>query len=54
VDNVLWGGSVAGPADRRESTQAIRAFNEHLRQDERIALSLIPIGDGLTLALNKR
>ena len=34
----------------RSNTVAIRAFNAHLRHDERIDLSLLPIGDGLTLA----
>ncbi|MDQ6908118.1 MAG: SAM-dependent methyltransferase, partial [Chloroflexota bacterium] len=29
---------------------AMRAFNAHLHQDERVDLSLLPIGDGLTLA----
>lgn len=50
VDNVLWGGSVADPANQGESTRAIRAFNSRIHQDERVDLSLLPIGDGLTLA----
>ncbi len=50
VDNTLWSGTVADPADRSVDTEAIRAFNRQLQQDERIELSLIPIGDGLTLA----
>lgn len=50
VDNTLWGGAVADPADREPDTLAIRAFNERLRGDERVDLSLLPIGDGLTLA----
>lgn len=50
VDNVLWGGSVADPAKRDQDTEAIRAFNKALRGDVRIDLSLVPIGDGLTLA----
>lgn len=50
VDNVLWSGRVADPADREESTEAIRAFNELLHEDERVDISLVPIGDGLTLA----
>ena len=50
VDNTLWGGAVADPGDRDTDTVAIRAFNEHLLADERIDLSLVPIGDGLTLA----
>ncbi len=50
VDNVLWSGSVADPAKDDEDTTAIRAFNEKLRDDERVSLSLVPIADGLTLA----
>lgn len=50
VDNVLWDGRVADPANTEESTQAIRAFNARVRDDERVDLSLVPIGDGLTLA----
>lgn len=50
IDNVLWGGSVADPKDEDEDTKAIRALNETLRGDEHVTLSLVPIGDGLTLA----
>jgi caffeoyl-CoA O-methyltransferase len=50
IDNVLWGGSVADPSDRDAMTEAIRALNRKLRDDARISLALVPIGDGLTLA----
>ncbi len=50
VDNTLWSGRVADPGVRDESTEAIRAFNEKLHADTRVTLSLVPIGDGLTLA----
>jgi predicted O-methyltransferase YrrM len=50
IDNVLRDGRVADPADHHPGTVAMRAFNAHLHQDERIDLSLLPIGDGLTLA----
>lgn len=50
VDNTLWYGTVADPDDTRADTLAIRAFNEALHHDDRIDLSLTPIGDGLTLA----
>ena len=50
IDNTLWDGEVADPANQQPETQAIRAFNRHARQDERVDLSLIPLGDGLTMA----
>jgi len=50
VDNVLWGGAVADPARTDADTEAIRAFNQSLTNDPRISLSMVPIGDGLTLA----
>jgi caffeoyl-CoA O-methyltransferase len=50
IDNVLWGGSVADPKENDEDTQAIRAVNQKVRNDDRVTLALAPIGDGLTLA----
>lgn len=50
VDNTLWGGAVADPADRDADTEALRAFNDFLLADARIDLSLLPLADGLTLA----
>ena len=50
VDNTLWSGAVADPCDREADTLALREFNDHLLADQRIDLSLVPIGDGLTLA----
>ena len=53
IDNVLWSGRVAEPSARDEDTAAIRALNRRLHGDERVALSLVPIADGLTLALKR-
>jgi predicted O-methyltransferase YrrM len=50
VDNTLWSGRVADPEVSDEDTVAMRHFNEVLHRDERVDLSLVPIGDGLTLA----
>lgn len=50
IDNVLWSGSVADPMDMRPDTEAIRALNKALATDERVTISMVPIGDGLTLA----
>lgn len=50
VDNVLWSGRVLDKDDKSEDTAAIRAFNQALHHDERVDLSMLPVGDGLTLA----
>ncbi|OGT55539.1 MAG: SAM-dependent methyltransferase [Gammaproteobacteria bacterium RIFCSPHIGHO2_12_FULL_43_28] len=50
IDNVLWGGRVVDALDDDKDTTAIRLLNEIVHQDERVSISLIPIGDGLTLA----
>jgi caffeoyl-CoA O-methyltransferase len=53
IDNVFWSGRVADLQVQDARTQLIRAFNEKLHQDERVSLSLVPIADGLTLALKR-
>ena len=50
IDNTLWSGKVADSNERDANTSALRAFNDKLHHDERIDLSLLPVGDGLTLA----
>ncbi len=50
LDNVLWGGSVIDPDDTSSETEGVRAVNAHVREDSRVDISLIPIGDGLMLA----
>jgi caffeoyl-CoA O-methyltransferase len=47
----LWGGSVVDVSKQDVDTQAIRALNKKLQADQRIALSQLPIADGLTLCL---
>jgi O-methyltransferase len=49
IDNVLWDGKVADPADDRASTAALKALNRKIRGDDRVDLCLLPIGDGVTL-----
>ncbi len=50
IDNVLWGGDVADDSVQDADTVAIRAINAKIAKDERVFVSMIPIGDGLTLA----
>jgi caffeoyl-CoA O-methyltransferase len=49
IDNVLWSGEVANPSNQEKETLAIRKLNETVFQDERVSISMLPIGDGLTL-----
>ncbi|MSO73516.1 MAG: SAM-dependent methyltransferase [Rhodospirillaceae bacterium] len=50
IDNVLWSGRVIDPSDTSDDTNALRALNEKIVMDQRVTVSLVPIGDGLTLA----
>lgn len=54
VDNVLWSGAVADPEKTSADTRALRAFNDMVHADQRVTMSLLPVGDGLTLALKRR
>ena len=51
IDNVLWGGSVIDSERNDEDTKAIRKLNEFIANDNRVSVSMVPIGDGLTLAV---
>ena len=53
LDNIFRGGEVVDPAVTSRSTQAIRALNLKIRSDKRVDLSMIAVGDGLTLAIRK-
>jgi predicted O-methyltransferase YrrM len=49
IDNTLWSGAVASPSQDID-TVSLQALNIKLHGDERVDISLLPIGDGLTLA----
>jgi len=51
IDNTLWSGLPADPKATDATTEAIRTFNRRLSEDTRVHISLVPIGDGMTLAL---
>jgi predicted O-methyltransferase YrrM len=53
IDNVLWHGKVLDKSIQDDDTRAIRALNKKLHHDERVFLSLVPVGDGMTLALKR-
>jgi predicted O-methyltransferase YrrM len=53
IDNVLWSGRVADPAENDRDTVALRDFNRKLHADSRVSLSMLPLSDGVTLALKR-
>ena len=53
IDNVLWSGRVADPAVEDSVTVSIREFNSKISMDNRVTISMLPVGDGLTLARKK-
>ena len=51
VDNVLWAGRVVDATNTEEDTVAIRAFNDHVLADKRVEVVMLPVADGLTMAI---
>lgn len=49
IDNVLWHGKVADPLVNDPKTISIRNFNQKLVEDKRVSISMVPIGDGMTI-----
>jgi len=49
IDNVLWGGKVLDHQAKDADTDAIKEFNKNLYKDKRVSITMVPIGDGLTL-----
>ncbi|MBG0832302.1 class I SAM-dependent methyltransferase [Planomonospora sp. ID67723] len=49
VDNTLWHGKVAHPAEHDETTVAIREFNDMVASDHRVTSIMLPIADGMTM-----
>jgi predicted O-methyltransferase YrrM len=52
-DNMLWSGKVADPSVQDANTVALRALNEKLHHDERVFMSLLPLRDGISLAVKE-
>jgi predicted O-methyltransferase YrrM len=49
VDNVLWSGRVADPKAKEPETLVFKSLNDKLRKDDRVDISLLGIGDGVTV-----
>jgi len=54
TDNVLWKGAVADPKDRSQDTAAIRTYNERLARDPRMLAVILPLRDGVSVAVKLR
>jgi predicted O-methyltransferase YrrM len=54
IDNMFWSGQVADPTVQDTRTNAIRALTQKIHQDDRVYPSLVPIADGLMLALRQQ
>ncbi|QDH19807.1 O-methyltransferase [Saccharibacillus brassicae] len=54
LDNVLWGGSVINEFNQGRDVCAIREVNKRVHLDDRVTMSLMPIGDGLTFAIRRK
>jgi caffeoyl-CoA O-methyltransferase len=54
ADNTLWSGRVVDESDDSEATRAIRAFNDHLRDDSRVVSVMLTVRDGVTLIRRAR
>ena len=53
ADNILWSGRVADPSHGDPDTKSLRSFAKKLRDDDRVSTSLLPVADGLLLAMKR-
>lgn len=51
ADNAFWQGNVWDPEVGDEATEAVRTFNDRLREDDRLQPTFLPLGDGLAAAV---
>jgi predicted O-methyltransferase YrrM len=51
IDNALWGGKVADPAQRDAQTVGLRELGQQMAQEESLVSALLPVGDGLLVGV---
>jgi caffeoyl-CoA O-methyltransferase len=53
IDNMLWSGAVADPADASPDTLALRALAKKIHDDDRVDMTLATVGDGLSVVVKR-
>ncbi|WBA82215.1 class I SAM-dependent methyltransferase [Endozoicomonas sp. GU-1] len=53
IDNVLWSGRVADAEASDEDTAALKALNRKIHDDDRVDMMILPVSDGLTIAIKR-
>jgi caffeoyl-CoA O-methyltransferase len=53
IDNMLWSGSVADPADQEADTVALRALAAKIHADDRVEMTLATVGDGVSIVIRR-
>lgn len=51
ADNALWGGRVLDPANEDDGTRGVREFNRRMASDPRVRGTIVPVGDGVAVAV---
>jgi predicted O-methyltransferase YrrM len=51
TDNILWSGRVLDTRQRDPNTRGVRAFTKKLYADQRFFTTILPVRDGITVAL---
>jgi predicted O-methyltransferase YrrM len=53
IDNILWSGRIFSKGDKSAATEGVRQFTRMITQDPDWIVSLLPIRDGLVVALKR-
>ena len=53
ADNAIWSGRIADPAVTDDDTEGIRRFHEHIAEDPAWDATVLPVGDGVAVAVRR-